>query len=62
MMNFITSKCRLLNLNNDYTDVNTLNSMMRQRIENLQNNPDLAGDFSITVMNIDKIIFKQKFK
>ncbi len=49
MMNFITSKCRLLNLNNDYTDVNTLNSMMRQRIENLQNNPDLAGDFSITV-------------
>lgn len=49
MMNFITSKCRLLNLNNDYTDVNTLNSMMRQRIEDLQNNPKIAGDFSITV-------------
>ena len=48
-MNFITSKCRLLNLNNDYTDVNTLNSMMRQRIEDLQNNTEITGDFSITV-------------
>lgn len=55
MMNFITSKCKLLNFNNDYTDINTLNSILKQRIENLQNNPNLAGDFSITVYE-----YKQK--
>ncbi len=55
MMNFVTSKCKLLNLNNDFTDINTLNSILKQRIENLQNNPDLAGDFSITVYE-----YKQK--
>ena len=55
MMNFITSKCKLLNLNNDFTDINTLNSILKQRIENLQNNPNLAGDFSITVYE-----YKQK--
>lgn len=49
MMNFLTSKCMLLNFNSDYTDINTLNSMMKQRIEDLQNNPNLAGEFSITV-------------
>ena len=55
MMNFVTSKCKLLNLNNDFTDINTLNSILKQRIENLQNNPNLAGDFSITVYE-----YKQK--
>ena len=55
MMNFITSKCKLLNVNNDFTDINTLNSILKQRIENLQNNPNLAGDFSITVYE-----YKQK--
>ena len=55
MMNFITSKCKLLNVNNDFTDINTLNSILKQRIENLQNNPDLAGNFSITVYE-----YKQK--
>ena len=55
MMNFVTSKCKLLNLNNDYTDINTLNSILKQRIENLQNNPNLAGDFSMTVYE-----YKQK--
>ena len=55
MMNFITSKCKLLNLNNNFTDINTLNSIFKQRIENLQNNSNLAGDFSITVYE-----YKQK--
>lgn len=55
MMNFITSKCKLLNLNNDFTDINTLNSLLKQRIENLQNNPSLAGDFVVTVYE-----YKQK--
>ena len=54
-MNFITSKCKLLNLNNNFTDINTLNSIFKQRIENLQNNSNLAGDFSITVYE-----YKQK--
>ena len=49
MMNFITSKCTLLNFNNKYTDINTLNSLMKQRITDLENNPELAGEFSITV-------------
>lgn len=49
MMNFITSKCVLLNLNTDFTDINTLNSKMKERIEALKSNPELAGDFSITV-------------
>ena len=55
MMNFITSKCKLLNLNNDFTDINSLNSLLKQRIENLQANPSLAGDFAITVYE-----YKQK--
>ena len=55
MMNFITSKCKLLNLNNDFTDINTLNNLLKQRIENLQNNPELAGNFEVTVYE-----YKQK--
>ena len=55
MMNFITSKCKLLNLNNNYTDINTLNSLLKQRIQNLQNNPELAGNLIITVYE-----YKQK--
>lgn len=49
MMNFITSKCRLINLNKDYTDINTLNSKMKERIELLKNDPSKAGELSITV-------------
>lgn len=55
MMNFITSKCKLLNLNNDFTDINTLNSILKQRIQNLQNDPGLAGNFVVTVYE-----YKQK--
>ena len=55
MMNFITSKCKLLNLNNDFTDINTLNNLLKQRIKNLQNNPELAGNFEVTVYE-----YKQK--
>lgn len=49
MMNFITSKCRLLNLKQDFTDINTLNSKMKERIELLKNNPSMAGEIVITV-------------
>lgn len=49
MMNFITSKCKLINLNQDFTDINTLNTMMKQRIEMLKKNPSDAGEFSITL-------------
>ena len=49
MMNFITSKCKLINLNKDFTDINTLNSKMKERIELLKKDPSIAGNFSITV-------------
>lgn len=49
MMNFITSKCRLLNLKQDFTDINTLNSKMKERIELLKNDSSLAGEIVITV-------------
>ena len=49
MMNFITSKCKLLNLKQDFTDINTLNSKMKERIELLKNNPSMAGEIVITV-------------
>lgn len=49
MMNFITSKCRLLNLKQDFTDINTLNSKMKERIELLKNDSSLAGENVITV-------------
>lgn len=62
MMNFITSKCRLLNFNNDYTDINTLNNMMKERIEKLKNNPEEAGDFSITVYEYKQRNIQTKIK
>lgn len=48
-MDFITSKCKLLNITDEYTDINMLNKKMKERIELLKNNPDEAGEFSITV-------------
>lgn len=49
MMNFITSKCKLLNLNENFTDINTLNSKMKERIELLKKDPEQAGEISITL-------------
>lgn len=49
MMNYITSKCRLMNLTGDCTDINLLNTKLRKRIETLKNSPSEAGDFIITL-------------
>lgn len=55
MMNMITSKCKLLNLSEKFTDINTLNSILKQRIEDLKSDSNIAGDFTITVYE-----YKQK--
>ena len=62
MMNFITSKCKLLNLNNYFTDINSLNSLLRQRIEDLKNNPEIAGDFVVTVFEYKQKNIQTKIK
>lgn len=49
LMDYITSKCRLLNMNEEYTDLNSLNQLMKKRIQELQNNPQIAKELSITV-------------
>lgn len=49
MMNMITSKCKLLNLSENFTDINTLNSILKQRIEELKSDSNRAGNFSITL-------------
>lgn len=49
LMDYITSKCRLLNMNEEYTDLNTLNQLMKNRIQELQKNPQIAEELSISV-------------
>ena len=55
MMNMITSKCKLLNLGESFTDINTLNNILKERIEELKNDSSIAGSFSMTVYE-----YKQK--
>ena len=55
MMNLITSKCKLLNMTGFCIDINSLNKMMQERIQKLKNNPELAGNFTITLYE-----YKQK--
>ena len=49
MMDFITSKFKLLNMSNEYTDINTLNIRMQEKIKKLKENSENAEDISITV-------------
>ena len=55
MMNYITSKCKLLNLAGDCTEINLLNAKIKERIEALKNNKVLAKDITVTVYE-----YKQK--
>ena len=55
MMDFITSRCKLLNLNDELTDINSLNLKMREKIESFKTNPELAENIEITVSE-----YKQK--
>ena len=60
MMNLITSKCKLLNMTGFCIDINSLNKMMQERIQKLKNNPELAGNFTITLYEYKQRIFKLK--
>ena len=49
LMNYITSKAKLIGLNNEYTSINELNNIMKNKISDLQNNPDSAGNLQIII-------------
>lgn len=49
MMDFLTSKFKLLNLDEKYTDINTINVAMREKIENLKLHSEQAEDIEISV-------------
>lgn len=49
MMDFITSKARLINIDNYLSDINLLNSKMKERLEKLKANPEEAEEITITV-------------
>lgn len=49
MMDYLTSRFKLLNMDDQYTDINTFNIKMREKIENLKSNPDLAEHIEIIV-------------
>ena len=55
MMDYITSKFKLLNLNEDYTDINKLNAKIESEISNIKNNNENAKELTITVCE-----YKQK--
>lgn len=49
MMDFITSKFKLLNLSEEYADINSLNLKMQDKINLLQTNYEQAENIEITV-------------
>lgn len=49
MMNYITSKCKLLNLAGDCTNINSLNAKIKKRIEDLKNKKISSKDITVTV-------------
>ena len=55
MMNYITSKCKLMNLTGNCTDINSLNNAMKSRIEDLELRRTVEPDITITVYE-----YKQK--
>ena len=54
-MDYITSKCKLLNLGDEYTTINILNSTMKKRIDDLKKDPTKAKNLKITLCE-----YKQK--
>ena len=55
VMNYLASKCKLLNFDDPYTTINSLNDMMKKKIEEFKKNPQSAGELYITVYE-----YKQK--
>lgn len=49
MMNFITSKARLLNFDNYISDINLLNNEIQARIEKFKKDPSSAEEIEITI-------------
>ena len=49
MMDFITSKFKLLNMSDEYTDINTLNIRIQEKIEKLKLDPKSSDKIEITV-------------
>lgn len=49
LMDYLTSKCILLNLNEEYTNINSLNEIMKKRIEELKANNSKANPINIVV-------------
>ena len=49
LMDFITSKAKLLGFSSQYTSINDLNKLMKDRISELQNDPGAANSLKIIV-------------
>ena len=49
VMNFLTSKMKLLNINEDYNEINTLNKIIKKRITKLKEEPEKAEEIKIVV-------------
>ena len=55
LMDYITSKCVLLNLNEEYTNINSLNELMKNKIEELKKDSSKAKPINMVVYE-----YKQK--
>lgn len=49
LMDYFASKAKLLNLDEEYTTINSLNNLIKKRVDDLKSNPQLAGKLEITV-------------
>ena len=62
MMDFLTSKFKLLNMSDEYTDINTLNIRMQEKIEKLKSNSQDADNIEITVNEFRQKNIKTEIK
>lgn len=49
LMDYFASKAKLLNLDEEYTTINSLNNLIKKRVNDLKSNPQFAGKLEITV-------------
>ena len=49
LMDYFASKAKLLNLDEEYTTINSLNNLIKNRVNDLKSNPQFAGKLEITV-------------
>ena len=49
LMDYMASKFKLLNFEDEYTNINSLNNLMKKKIEELTKNPELAGSLTVTI-------------